>query len=90
MTRFTVVWRREAEEELAKLWLQATDRAALSSASVAIDRTLANDPAEKGADIGQGLFTLILAPLVVVYSISDDDRMVRVQLVRAVPDVAGT
>jgi hypothetical protein len=35
MTRFTVVWHTLAQDELADLWLTATDRAALTRDAIA-------------------------------------------------------
>ena len=89
MTRFTVIWRREADNELAEVWLQARDRAAVSNASGAIDRALAEDPAEKGTPAGRGFFTLVIEPLAVLYAVNDDDRIVRVEMVRELPDASG-
>jgi len=44
--RFTVVWKPTAQDDLARLWLSAVDRAAVTDASEDIDRVLAWDPDE--------------------------------------------
>ncbi len=78
MTRFTVVWHADACDELARLWIGATDRRALRSAADAIDRELAVDAPLKGSGIPDGLRQLTVAPLRVLFAVSEADRMVRV------------
>lgn len=41
MTRYTVVWVKSAQDELADLWLDAPDRNAIRVAVHAIDQELA-------------------------------------------------
>jgi hypothetical protein len=48
--RYTVVWEEPALDELAVIWLQATDRSAVSAAADQVDRILCTDPATKGID----------------------------------------
>lgn len=55
MTRYTVVWVEGAERELANLWLDATDRRAVTDAADEIDRALARDATTKGLDLREGL-----------------------------------
>ena len=40
MSRYTVVWVRSAQDELAELWLEAADRNAVTTAAQAIDQEL--------------------------------------------------
>ena len=42
MTRFTVIWHREAEGELVELWLSASDRNEISAAVQSIDVALSS------------------------------------------------
>ena len=78
MTRFTVVWHQDARDELARLWMVATDRGAVRSAADAIDRDLAVDAPFKGNPIPDGLRQLTVPPLRVLFAVSQGDRMVRV------------
>ncbi len=55
MIGYTVTWHREAEEELAELWLFDADRNAITAAVCAIDLALANDAASKGKAVAEGL-----------------------------------
>jgi plasmid stabilization system protein ParE len=82
MTRFTVVWKRDAEDDLAQIWLGASDRSAVSTATSAIDRALADDPEIKGAPIAEGLRRLVVPPLIAVFWISADDRRVHIDAIR--------
>lgn len=55
MIGYTLTWHREAEEELAELWLFDADRNAITAAVCAIDLALANDAAAKGEAVAEGL-----------------------------------
>ena len=46
--RFTVVWVPLAEQKLARLWLRAKDRPAVSKAAHEIDKFLAANPESAG------------------------------------------
>jgi len=82
MTRFTVTWTREAQDQLALLWLNSLNRAAVTRAADEIDRTLAVDPLDKGYDVGEGLRGLVVPPLFVMFIVKEADRMVEVLRVR--------
>ncbi|MBI1900144.1 MAG: hypothetical protein HYS13_03380 [Planctomycetia bacterium] len=81
--RFTVVWDDEALNQLAVIWLDADDRAAVTSAQAAIDAELAMAPASKGTSVSEGLRRLVKSPLQVLFEVADADRLVRVTAVRA-------
>lgn len=72
--RYIVVWTREAEEELAHLWIQSSDRTSLVSASNAIDAQLSQRPMDVGEEIRPGARLLHVAPLMVDYRVMDADR----------------
>jgi hypothetical protein len=79
--RYTVVWLPGAEATLTNLWLNASDRQAVTDASNCIDLALANDPDTKGQPQGSFL-SLEIAPLAVLYEVDPGDRMVRVITVK--------
>ena len=85
MTRFTVTWLEDAQNELAELWLEANDRSAITSATHAIDRELAEDAASKGEDVSEGLRSLTVPPLRVIFAVSEDDRIVEVMQAKPSP-----
>jgi hypothetical protein len=78
MTRFTVAWVQSVEDELIEIWLSATDRNAITSATHAIDRELGLDAESKGEDLSEGLRSLNVPPLRVLFTVSTDDRLVEV------------
>ncbi|MDA1054989.1 MAG: hypothetical protein O3C40_31585 [Planctomycetota bacterium] len=82
MSRYTVVWLRDAINELGEIWLAATDRNAVTAASEEIDRSLATDAATKGKPLSEGLRIYDAAPLRAVFSVSDLDQRVEVARVR--------
>jgi plasmid stabilization system protein ParE len=83
MTRYTVVWSDPAQNQLARIWLEASDKQAVTAAANAIDAELAADAEKKGGELHEGLRTLDILPLHVLFTVSPPDRMVRVVTVRA-------
>jgi hypothetical protein len=82
MTRYTVTWVLAVQFDLAQLYLDATDPQAVTDAANAIDVMLATDPASKGTSMKEGLYSLDVPPLRVLYSVSESDRLVEVASVR--------
>lgn len=80
--RYTVIWLKDAETELAMLWNSATDHKEISKASHEIDRLLAIDAERRGETLREGMRALEIAPLRVVYSVREEDRIVEVAFVR--------
>jgi hypothetical protein len=78
MPRYTVVWHISAEAKLAKLWNESFDRRAIASASNAIDARLKLDPASHGMPSHADTRTLVIYPLVALFRIREEDRMVEV------------
>jgi plasmid stabilization system protein ParE len=75
--RFTVTWHPSAEQELAEIWLQASDQGAISTAANAIDQLLAVNPAMQGEEF-YGDRLLVVLPLAVTFTASEPDRTVRI------------
>jgi plasmid stabilization system protein ParE len=91
MTRFTVVWSDDALDQLAEIWLNALDRDAVNNATDLVDAQLLYDPQTKGDAVSEGLRTLNVRPLHVLFSVADEDRLVHVVLVaRSNPSATGT
>jgi hypothetical protein len=82
VTRYTVVWLRDAIDELGAIWLTAYDRNAVTAASAEIDRELASEATVKGKPLSEGLRVYDAPPLRAVYSVSGPDRKVEVARVR--------
>ena len=78
MTRFTVVWHHEAEDELARIWLESAHRQAVSAAANTIDTQLADDPDAQGTYLFAGLRLCEQPPLRVIYRVREKDRLASV------------
>jgi hypothetical protein len=75
--RFTVTWRRSARDELARIWLAAADRGAVSEATNEVDVLLGTSPEDAGEDF-YGDRLLVMLPLSVVFSVRGEDRVVEI------------
>jgi plasmid stabilization system protein ParE len=84
MTRYTVVWVRSAQDDLANLWLNAPDRNAVTTATHAIDQALGENAPSKGSDLREGLRSLFVPPLRAIFTVREDDRIAEVLRVRSV------
>lgn len=82
MTRYTVVWHPDAQDELAELWMHGHDRNAVAAAADRIDVELSEDAATKGVHVAEGLRALYIAPLRILFAVVEDDRVVEVLRVR--------
>lgn len=78
MTRYTVVWHHQAHDELAQLWIDAENRAAVTLAASMIDRHLVTDASAKGTAAPDNLRQLAIPPLRVLFAVSEPDRLVRI------------
>ena len=79
--KFTVVWTKEAMDDLMEIWTQSADRQAITKASDRIDAVLRRNPLGVGkamVDDGRMLFEV---PLAVTFRVSDADRLVTVNFV---------
>ena len=72
------MWHPAAEqEELAEIWLRATDRPSVTQAAHDIDQSLVTDPLTHGQEFyGDRLY--IALPLAVTYTINEPDRIVQI------------
>jgi plasmid stabilization system protein ParE len=85
MTRFTVVWQAQAHDDLAEIWVSGNRRAAVTAAAHQIDSDLRTDADIKGLPCDPGTRHFFVPPLLVVYDINLDDRIVRVLKVKLIP-----
>jgi hypothetical protein len=78
VSSYSVEWNREAEDELAQIWLRATNRTRINVAQVAIDCLLETDPHGNGIYLSEGLYQLSVPPLRVFYEIIESEKQVNV------------
>ena len=75
--KYTVTWRFAVLDELALMWNQAEDRAAVAAASHEIDRGLAYPPHSQGESRGN-VRVMFVPPIGADYEVLEDDCTVRV------------
>jgi hypothetical protein len=75
--RFTVVWLPGAEDALAELWTPQPMRRAIAHAAGTIDALLRENPHLRSTAL-DCYFFLRVDPLVVLFEVSESDRIVRV------------
>jgi len=78
MTRYTVVWHDDAQNQLAEIWMNVSDRQSVTLAANAIDRQLADDASTKGTAVEGDLRLAIVPPLRLLFAVSQADRLVRI------------
>jgi hypothetical protein len=76
---YSVVWTPAAEQELAAVWLAASERTAVTAVSYRLDQELSQDPYNVGFDRDLPVNrTATDLPLGIDYEIVEDDKQVRV------------
>lgn len=75
---YTVDWSRRAQDELADLWTNATDRGAITAAADEIDRLLSRDPLGQGESRSGNRRILFEPPLSALYRVDPKRRVVSV------------
>lgn len=81
---YTVVWKPRAEQDLARLWLEAADRRPVNDAARDIDRLLRVSPLEQGESRAGSFRVFFREPLVIFYNVNEADRLVTVIRVMSV------
>jgi plasmid stabilization system protein ParE len=76
--KYTVTWTPSARNELCRIWIDAVDRQAVTSAANEFDAALRTDPNTVGESRGDGVRILTVAPLSIYYRVSEADRCVEV------------
>lgn len=82
--KFTVVWKPAAERQLAEIWLSASDRDTVTSATEAIESALTIRADELGESRPLDCRIAFVAPLAVTFRVTAADRLVEVVSVRRV------
>ncbi len=81
--KYMVTWTRNAQNDLADIWMNAADRPAVRDAAHRIDRALERRPENLGQVVGDDRIYAD-APLAVTFSVSPDDCRVKVWQVEQV------
>jgi hypothetical protein len=80
---FKVLWKPDAEGQLAAIWNKSTNRNLITESAHVIDKVLATKPEEAGESREEGFRILFESPLGVIYKVSAVDRSVIVVAVWA-------
>ena len=80
--RFTVVWLPAAQDRLAELWVDSSERHAVSLAANTIDRSLGQDPYAAGESRSGNERICIELPLAALYRVIEADMKVEILDVR--------
>ena len=83
--KFTVFWTAGAEAELATIWTEATDRAAVTTAVKRIDDQLALDAPNAGESRDAGERIIFEPPIGVLVEVRESDCLAKVLHVRKLP-----
>lgn len=78
MIKWTVVWEESAEIMLGNIWFGTGQSPKVTEASYQIDKALNIDPRRHGNPLAEGLWVVERPPLRAVFTISEEDRLVRV------------
>ncbi len=86
MIRYTVIWQDEAIEDVAALWLDASDPAVITTGCNTIQKLLSLSPEIRGTEMREGLRSLTVWPLRAIFAVREEDRIIEVWRVLAVDD----
>jgi hypothetical protein len=75
---YRVIWSRQAETKLTRLWVSSRQRHAMTDASNRIDELLASRPHEVGESRAHGQRVAFIYPLGVSFFIDDQTKIVHV------------
>jgi hypothetical protein len=78
MARYTVISSPIADQQLARIWLTAPDRDAVTRATVIAERRLAANLDQIGESREDGTRVFFVPPLTVYFEVSEQDNVVEV------------
>jgi hypothetical protein len=81
MIRYTVVWREDVQNDLARLWLDSPIRQQITAAADRVDAELLIDAHLKGDVRPEGGMSLTCPPLIARFRIDEGDRKVFVEAI---------
>jgi hypothetical protein len=82
---YTVLWTREAEQELAAIWMSAADRATITEAARFLDCALIRNPSSVGESRPKAQRIAYCLPLGIRFQVFEPDRLVKVVSVWTAP-----
>lgn len=73
---YTVTWHAKAENELAAIWMAASDRNAVTQASAELDQQLEDDAGNVGESRAGKRRITFVKPLAIIFEVDEDKRTV--------------
>jgi plasmid stabilization system protein ParE len=73
---YTVLWKQQAEDKLAEVWMASADRNAVSEAAAEVGRLLRSGPESQGESRYGSRRIVFIGPLAVGFRIDEEDRTV--------------
>jgi hypothetical protein len=85
MNKFTVTWSKRSQGLLAQIWIDnPQEREAITRAAFQVDIELAENPEQKGREEAEGLRSLRVTPLTVLFEVREPDCLVEVVSVKRI------
>lgn len=78
MSRYTVVYLTEAQDNLIAIWADATDRDRVTESADAADRFFADDPIRDSVYLSERLRRRDFPPLRFYFEVREEDRVVEI------------
>ncbi|MGI8982399.1 MAG: hypothetical protein ACR2FY_24470 [Pirellulaceae bacterium] len=84
--KYTVIWEPDAANELARLWLDSTDRQTVADAANEIDRLLSENPFDEKYEVVSNAGAIAVLSLGVDFEVNGHDMKVLVSAVWHAPE----
>ncbi|HQU42946.1 MAG: hypothetical protein B7Z73_01360 [Planctomycetia bacterium 21-64-5] len=78
MKRFQIDWLPEALDGLADIWLKFPDRQAVNDVANLLEEQLEQDPLGWGTELSEGLMTIEMAPIRLIFTVDEATQVVEV------------
>jgi hypothetical protein len=81
-----VSWSADSLSDLATIWIQASDRTAVTTAQSRIDALLSTNPRQHADARSEGIFSLDVPPLRAIFEMDDAVGEVDIVAIALLPD----
>jgi hypothetical protein len=85
MSAFRLHWQPRALDDLADIWIKASDRSAVNMAVDLIEAQLAEDPMAWGTQLSEGLYQISIRPVRLLFTCNANQHIVKVLRARRWP-----
>jgi hypothetical protein len=78
MNRFRLYWQPRALDDLADIWMKASNRAAVNLSIDFLEAQLAENPAVWGRELSEGLYQIAIQPVRLFFTLDVNQLIVKV------------